>query len=307
MEKIVRRRTAAMAETKYGHLNHELFFADQGLGPCQQKTMVSPETLGIDVYAEIGSYGTAGKMGKAPHESVIHDYNEVMIWLGADTSDLSELGAEIELCLGEEKERHMFASSSIVMIPKGTPHFPATITKMNKPFLFMRFSMTRELKSTPVLLDKKPGEIAGFHSSKYGRLISQMLFARKAAWHYGPMNPDDSGGSLCVFMGKEFDYAMFCESIRKAPYRFGPNPDEGHTHPYDEFGITIGSDIYDLNHMDAKIISAMGPEKETSILTKPSLAMLPRGVLHGPLAVLKIGMPLITVIVKPYGTGGHGI
>jgi hypothetical protein len=296
-----------MAETKYGHLSKELIFEEQGLGPCQQRTILTPENLGIDCYVEIGSYLTAGKMGEEPHESLVHDYNEVMVWLGSDTSDLSELGAEIELCLGEEKERHMFASSTIVTIPAGTPHFPATITRMNTPFLFMRFSMTRELKSTPVLLDKQPGKMAGFYSSKYGDLISHMLFSRKAAWHYGPMNPDDSGGSICVFFAKAFDFVMFCESIKRAPYRFGPNPDEGHKHPYDEFGITMGSDIYDLNHMDAKIINAMGPEKETSILTRPHLGMLPEGVLHGPLAVLKIGIPLITVIVKPYGTGGHGI
>ena len=36
------------------------------------------------------------------------DANEAMIRMGADTSDLSELGVEVNVCLGEEKETHVF-------------------------------------------------------------------------------------------------------------------------------------------------------------------------------------------------------
>jgi hypothetical protein len=52
-----------MAKIKYGYLTKELIFQEQGLGPYQQGLMLSPETLGIDVYVEIGSCLTAGNMG----------------------------------------------------------------------------------------------------------------------------------------------------------------------------------------------------------------------------------------------------
>ena len=291
-----------MGETKYGHLLKGLSFQDYGLNPYRQGIMLTSEFLGIDVNVEIGRYGTAGKMGEEPFESEVHDYNEVMVWMGMDTNDLSELGAEIELCLGEDKERHMLASSSAVLIPKGVPHFPATITRMNKPFLFMRFSLATEMRSTPVLSDKRPGELVGWQS-KYGKLISHLAFARKAAWHYGPANPDDSGGSITVFNGREFDFTLMCESIKKAPYRFGPMPDKPHVHPYNEFGITLGADANDLNVLDAEIETGMGSEMERHVITKPTLTVLPKDVPHGPLAVTKLGEPFITVIVKPYGAG----
>jgi len=291
-----------MAETKYGHLVKGISFQDYGLGPYKQRTIMTAEYLGIDVNVEIGTYGTAGRMGKEPFESVVHDYNEVMVWLGADTNDLSELGAEVELCLGEEKERRMIASSSAVLIPKGIPHLPATIMRMNKPFLFMKFSMAKELKSTPVLLDKKPGELVGWQS-KYGNLISHLTFARKAAWHYGPANPDDSGGSIAVFNGKDFDFTLMCESIKKAPYRFGPTPDKPHMHPYDEFGISLGADTKDLSVLGAESETGMGPEMERHVITKPTVVILPKDVLHGPLAITKLDKPIIFLIVKPYGAG----
>ena len=31
-----------------------------------------------------------------------------MLFLGTDTDDLSELGAEFEICMGKERERHKF-------------------------------------------------------------------------------------------------------------------------------------------------------------------------------------------------------
>jgi uncharacterized RmlC-like cupin family protein len=291
-----------MAQTKYGHLLKGLPFQDYGLSPCRQGALLTSELLGIDVNVTIERYGTAGKMGKEPFEAEIHDYDEVMVWLGMDTNELSELGAEVELCLGEEKERHMLASASAVLIPKGVPHFPATITRMDKPFLFMKFSLTKEMKSTPVMSGKKPGELVGWQS-KYRKLISHLTFARKAAWHYGPANPDDSGGSIAVFVGNEFPFTLMCESIKKAPYRFGPLPEQPHTHPYNEFGITLGADMNDLNVLDAEIETGMGAEMERHVITKPVLTILPKDVPHGPLAVTRLGKPFITVIVKPY-TGG---
>lgn len=291
-----------MAETKYGHYVKSLSFKDYGLGPNRQGTKMTAEFLGLDVNVEIGTYGTAGRMGKEPFESVVHDYNEVTVWMGADTNDLSELGAEVELCLGEEKERHMSASSSAVLIPKGLPHLPANITRMNKPFLFMKISIAKELKSTPVLSDKRTGELVGWQS-KYRNLISHLTFTRKAAWHYGPENPDDAGGAITSISGKEFDFNMSYESLRKAPYRFGPRPDKPHVHDYDEFAFFLGADTNDLSELGAEAETGMGEEMERHIINTPTAVILPKGFPHGPLAITRLKKPFIFAVVRPFGFG----
>ncbi|MFC2012569.1 hypothetical protein ACFLVU_05505 [Chloroflexota bacterium] len=56
--------------------------------------------------------------------------------MGADCNDLSELGAEVELILGEEREKHMITTPTVAIQPKEHPHCPLVITKLEKPFIF---------------------------------------------------------------------------------------------------------------------------------------------------------------------------
>lgn len=53
-------------------------------------------------------------------------------------NDLSELSAEVEVCLGQEEkqEKHIINTPTITIMPKDLPHCPLTITKVEKPFIF---------------------------------------------------------------------------------------------------------------------------------------------------------------------------
>ena len=144
-----------MAATKYGQYIKSLpSFQDYGLGDYRQGIKMDCDFLELDVHVEFGAYWTAGRMGGENYGPHVHDFIEVMIWMGADTSDLGYLGAEVELFMGEEMEKHMIATSTAVFIPKGFQHFPATITRMESRFLFMVISCAREYKATPVHSDK---------------------------------------------------------------------------------------------------------------------------------------------------------
>jgi uncharacterized RmlC-like cupin family protein len=292
-----------MANTKYGHYIKSLSFNDYGHGDFRQGTKITSDYLGLDVCVEFGAYWVAGK--KEPFQSEVHDFNEVMIWMGADMADLSELGGEVEVCLGEEKETHMITSSTAVFVPKGLPHLPANIVRMDKRFLYLQISMTKEWTATPVLSDKKPTPFMGWQS-KHGSHVSHVLFMRKSTWHYGPENPDDSGGSIGDIISKDFDFNMSYESIRKAPYRFGPKPDKPHTHPYyDEFALFLGTDPHDLTDLGAEVETGMGPELEWHAFNSPTLIKLPKGFPHGPLHVTKLTKPFIFAIIRPFGTPGQ--
>jgi len=107
-----------MAATKYGKFVKSLSFQDRGQGGFRQGAVMDGKFLGLDVHIQYGAYWTAGKMGQEPNCPHKHEFDQVMLWLGTDMNDLSELGAEVEICLGEEMNTHMITTSTAVAVPK---------------------------------------------------------------------------------------------------------------------------------------------------------------------------------------------
>jgi hypothetical protein len=60
-----------------------------------------------------------------------HDYDEVIAFFGTDTNDPYDLGAEVELWLGDEK--HIITKTSLVFIPAGLKHCPLIFLKVDRP------------------------------------------------------------------------------------------------------------------------------------------------------------------------------
>ena len=81
-----------------------------------------------------------------PH---FHDFHELLIFIGGDPTDITDFGAEIEMCLGEEQEKHVITSTSVVSIPPGLVHCPLIVRKLEKPVVFLEISLTREWPPMP--------------------------------------------------------------------------------------------------------------------------------------------------------------
>jgi hypothetical protein len=295
-----------MAKTRFGHLIKELSFKDYGQGLARQGTAMNGKFLGYDVNIQYGTYWSACKMGKPPFGAEAHDFDQVMIWMGLDTYDLGYLGAEVNLTLGEEKETHRITTSTAIAIPKGMPHFPAAIERMDDRFIFMTVSLASELTSKSFKLNDKPGKEAGFMRSQYGPNVQHLAFTRNGSWHYGPLNPDTHEGAITDIHGKDFEFHMSYESMNKAPYRFGPVPDKPHVHPYTEFLLFMGADPYDLSVLPAEVECYMGKEMEKHVITKPTVAIQPAGHAHCPVIVTRQDQPWIFAVVRPWGHTGKG-
>ena len=245
-------------------------------------------------------------MGEEPARAHVHDYDQVMLWLGADGNDMGELGAEVELCLGEEGEKHMITSSTAVAVPKGLPHYPANITRMDRRFVYMEVSCTTECKGKTLPANKKAQEVGPVMGwdAKYRDNIISLAFSRKGPWSYGPRNRDDSGGYLAFIRGKDpaFDFLIMCESLKKAPYRFGPIPDKPHIHPKPEILFFMGTDLNDLSKLGGEAEIALGKEAEMHVITKPSAVVIPGGFPHCPLTITRVDRPMILTDVRPFGS-----
>jgi hypothetical protein len=77
-----------------------------------------------------------------------HDYHELLCFIGGNPKNINDFGAEIEMCLGEEQEKHIINSTTIVSIPPGLIHCPLIVKKCDpeRPVVFLGISITRKFE-----------------------------------------------------------------------------------------------------------------------------------------------------------------
>ena len=83
--------------------------------------------------------------GHGPHT---HRTPEVLVALGTDVENPRELGAEIELSMGAEMEKHLITKSTLVFIPANFIHCPFRVLKVTRPFLFIQAQYSGKLTET---------------------------------------------------------------------------------------------------------------------------------------------------------------
>ncbi len=83
-----------------------------------------------------GAYGTEtwGKIYHGPHT---HKYPEIFVHLGTDPEHPYDLGAEVEMFMGPEMEKHIVTRSTAICIPAGFVHGPWRILKVTRPFMLV--------------------------------------------------------------------------------------------------------------------------------------------------------------------------
>jgi hypothetical protein len=64
-------------------------------------------------------------------EAHVHDYDEILGFYGVDPYNPTELFAEVEFWI--ENERYMLTKSCTIYIPKGLKHCPMWIRRLDKP------------------------------------------------------------------------------------------------------------------------------------------------------------------------------
>lgn len=75
----------------------------------------------------------AFEMAPKPH---VHDWDEILMFIGGDATNMLNLGGEVELSLGEDENnlhKFVFTTSTIVHIVGGLWHCPLNFKKVNDP------------------------------------------------------------------------------------------------------------------------------------------------------------------------------
>jgi hypothetical protein len=66
----------------------------------------------------------------------VHDCDEYLLFLGTNFEDMDDFDAEVELYMGEEGEKYIITSPTIVYVPARMIHCPLNFVKVNKPVFF---------------------------------------------------------------------------------------------------------------------------------------------------------------------------
>jgi hypothetical protein len=83
--------------------------------------------------------------GKGAH---IHPHDEVLLFAGTDPSDIDYLGAEVQIDMGPEHERHIIDKPTAVVCPAGMPHNPIVTRWVDRPFGFLLISLGANHETT---------------------------------------------------------------------------------------------------------------------------------------------------------------
>ena len=241
--------------------------------------------------------------------SLIHPYDECLVFAGTDKANVLYLGAEVSIELGEEREEHVFTEPSVVVIPKGTPHGPVKVRKVDKTIVHYSIGLAADYKAAPV-----PAKTGTPKTSdlKYGHLVKKLITNidshtagsgmgyKSVVGKDGVMRPSEKGigpgnGDQIVWLygndlegfNVNFTWGFFSQCGKW--HRGG----EAHTHPEEEILCFVGLDPDDLNYLGAELELGLGKDYERHIYNTPTVVVCPAGFPH---------LPLITRWVdKPYG------
>jgi hypothetical protein len=77
----------------------------------------------------------SGSVTGSTEEPHVHDFDEMIGFVGCNPESPHDLDGEIELWL--EDEKYIITKSCLVFIPKGLKHCPMIFKRINKPVLLM--------------------------------------------------------------------------------------------------------------------------------------------------------------------------
>jgi hypothetical protein len=276
-----------MASNKYGRYIKKLKFekgknGPKGIASPDYRTRMTGKDLeGIKLLFGWGYMNKTGMLGggEGAHTSPA---GEILLFTGLDYDHPGGLGAEIEIEMGPEGEKHVFNTPTIVIAPAGFPHGPLIIQKTDKSFAYLGIYLDAEI-SQKMQKREKAIPAAGM---KYAHLVKKMEM------RHATRNMGGNAEFIAAWNGKnmegfELNFTWAFHSGLGA-WHGGKDP---HTHPRDEALLFVGLDPERPDYLGAEIEIAMGKEQEKHVFDYPAVIVAPAGFVHCPLVTRRVDKP----------------
>jgi hypothetical protein len=135
--------TGGMKQTgEYGSIRAR----EMGVGPGNGDEVVwlyGDDLEGLNLNFTWGLYSHCGKWHRGG-EAHYHPEAEILCFVGLDTDKLDYLGAELELGMGKDYERHIFNTPTVAICPAAFPHLPLITRWVDKPYGFFVICLSGE-------------------------------------------------------------------------------------------------------------------------------------------------------------------
>ena len=129
-----------------------------GIGPGNADELLwvfGDQMQGFELNTLWGHYSRCGIWHRGG-DSHTHPNEEILCVVSLDADDPMNLGAEVEMALGEEDERYPVTAPYIWICPKNFPHLPQTTRWVDKPYAFFVINLDGTHSSPWKDKDKPP-------------------------------------------------------------------------------------------------------------------------------------------------------
>jgi hypothetical protein len=209
-----------------------------------------------------------------------HPFGECLIFAGLDYNHPNDLGAEIELSLGDKASKYTIASPSAVAVSAGLPHNPVVTRKLTRPFGALAISLYGKYHAADAPVKNTP------LSTQDPRQLIKRLELKDMQ--------RKSGGNadyIAAWNGKGmpgFDL-NFTWAFHKGTGTWHKR--DPHVHPYDEILLFVGCDPDNPEYLGAEIEIALGKEQEKHVFNTSTVIVAPKELVHCPLNTRKVDQP----------------
>jgi len=241
-----------------------------------------------------------------PH---VHAFDEVIGFISSNPENPKELGARMEIILGDET--HFLTKSCLVHVPAGMKHCPLTFREVNRPVFFFtlapisRYGRTSERTGQPTAAGKTPPAFTPPPPDKNGSRYARYIITEPA-----PHRPSSEAGrppppppkrtartTQVVSLNEAVSAGSFYVDfvwIWSGEMTMAPEP---HAHDFDEMIGIVG---YPADREKPRVVGgevSIMLDDEKHVLKQSSLVFVPKGLSHCPIEFKNIKTPVLCFTV----------
>lgn len=123
-----------MVEGKYAKNFFKAPIEPSPYGPAMPMMRFKGEVAGVDMTWVVVPVLEAHVMVDKPHK---HENHQFLCFLGGDMNNIEKYDAEVELYLGEEQEKYIINTPTIVHITPGLIHCPTIYKRVDSPVIHL--------------------------------------------------------------------------------------------------------------------------------------------------------------------------
>jgi hypothetical protein len=255
-----------------------------------------------DFFFVDGSWLWKGSSQISVEEPHTHDFDEVMGFVGSNREDSHDLGGEITIWLGDDKQ--VLTKSCLIFVPAGVKHGPIQFNMIKTPIFHVIITLSGKYsrKSADSNVSKPVNAV-----QQYAIITETKTKFSVAASSGDTPPPRDPSLKSARILHLEDDMAKgsFYVDFVWIYEGNGGAPAPEHIHDWVELIAMVGSDPDHPGDLGGAMSIVLGDE--THVMTKSSLVCIPKGLKHCPWKFIGIKKPTLVFTAGPSGmySGSH--